>query len=154
MATFNSIFVPTDFSSYAGRALEVAVQLAKDFGAALTLVHAWELPLYSYSELTIVPAQLLSSVEEAAQSALNQALAELRKQVPGANAILSRGYPADEILRVAEDTKVDLIVMGTHGRRGLSHVLLGSVAERVVRRSPVPVLTVRSSHAEHGRSGS
>ncbi|MCK6588757.1 MAG: universal stress protein [Polyangiaceae bacterium] len=144
MATFNRILVPTDFSSFADQALEVAVRLVSDFNASLTLMHVWELPTYVYAELTYAPIDLLTPVESAARAQLHEALAKLKKQVPDAKAVLHGGFPPEEILRGVGDANADLIVMGTHGRRGLSHLLLGSVAERVVRTSPVPVLTIRS----------
>jgi nucleotide-binding universal stress UspA family protein len=145
MATFNSILVPTDFSSHAEHALQVALQLVKDFGASITLLHAYEIATFGYPGFGLAPADLLKPVENAAGSALAQALADLQKDVPGAKAVLRQGYPPDEIVNAVEELNIDLVVMGTHGRRGLSHALLGSVAERVVRACPVPVLTIRAS---------
>ena len=147
MATFKSILVPTDFSNHASHALQIAVGLVRDFGASITLLHVWEIPAYTYSEFAYAPVDLLTPVETAARLQLDDALAELRKQVPGATSILGRGYPAEEILLASAQAGADLIVMGTHGRRGLSHLLLGSVAERVVRTSSIPVLTARSPAA-------
>jgi nucleotide-binding universal stress UspA family protein len=145
MATFNNILVPTDFSTHADHALKVALQLVKDFGASITLLYAYENPALVYPGFAIAPLDLLTPIENAARAELEHALTELQKDVPGAKAVLRRGYPSEEILHAAQELNIDLIVMGTHGRRGLSHALLGSVAERVVRASPVPVLTVRAS---------
>ena len=143
MATFTSILVPTDFSSAAEPALELGIRLARENRATLTLLHTWEVPMYAYSTVPFTPVDLLAPIEDAAKKQLDDKLAEVRKQIPDAKAILMRGFPPEQILAAAAEVKADLVVMGTHGRRGISHALLGSVAERVVRTSTVPVLTVR-----------
>jgi len=89
------------------------------------------------------PVDFITPVREAAEAQLDRALAELRKELPAAGSVLSLGTPWHEIRAAIEATHSDLVVMGTHGRHGVSHALLGSVAEKVVRTSPVPVLTVR-----------
>ena len=88
---------------------------------------------------------LLTSVEEAAKQQFEAALVALRKQRPGATGILRNGVPWQEILAAIDETHADLVVMGTHGRRGIAHALLGSVAEKTVRMSTVPVLTIRAA---------
>jgi nucleotide-binding universal stress UspA family protein len=137
------ILVPTDFNEPAQHALGRAVDLSKRLGAALTLLHVYDIPVYPYTWLE-PSADEAASIRAAAQLHLDQALAELRKQVPEAGAVLSSGAPWEQILKVAKDTQANLIVMGTHGRRGIDHWMLGSVAERTVRLSPIPVLTVRA----------
>ena len=147
MNEFTRILVPTDFGEAASRALNLAVDVSRKFGGSLFLVHAYEVPVAlaaPYPGLPPLPAGYLDSFREAAQARLDRALAELRKEFPEAVGVLRSGAPWEEILEVAKEKSATLIVMGTHGRRGLKHALLGSVAEKVVRLSPVPVLTVRA----------
>jgi nucleotide-binding universal stress UspA family protein len=146
MNQFTHIVVPIDFGEAAMRALDIAVELSKTYGASLSLLHAYEipLPLVPYPGVPPLPSAYTEAFHEAAQRRLDGALAELRKQVPAAKATLACGAPWEKILEVAKKEQASLIVMGTHGRRGLKHALLGSVAEKVVRLSPVPVLTVRA----------
>ena len=143
MNEFKHVLVPVDFSESSARALDVAVDLAARYGASLTLVHACETPVYGYSPAGAIPFDYLTPLQDAAGRELREALAAIHARCPDARALLRSGVPADEILATAAERGADLIVMGTHGRRGIRHMLLGSVAERVVRASPVPVLTVR-----------
>jgi nucleotide-binding universal stress UspA family protein len=143
MQSFRHILVPTDFSECADHALETAVALATLLGTKLTLVHVFEPPVSSYAAYAPGLYFPTEELEVAAKTALDKAAARLRERMPNADAILEAGAPVRQILSTAKDTGADLIVMGTHGRRGISHVLLGSIAERTVRFSPVPVLTVR-----------
>jgi nucleotide-binding universal stress UspA family protein len=144
MTDFKSALVPIDFSESSEQALEVAIGLTERYGASLTLLHVCEPPVYGYPGMAIGAVDLLTPIQDAAKVQLETALEKLKKRVPGAKSILRVGVPWQEILSGAEETKADLIVMGTHGRRFIQHALLGSVAERVVRLSPVPVLTVRA----------
>ncbi len=145
MTTFKKILVPTDFSAYAKDAARLAIELAKRFEATLSFVHvfqsvAYVLPegymLYSAPQLGEILDdldKLLSAEKSAAQSA-------------GASHVdgdLVEGVPATEIVRYAREKGCDLIVMGTHGRTGIKHALLGSIAEKVVRSADCPVLIVR-----------
>jgi nucleotide-binding universal stress UspA family protein len=141
------ILAPTDFSEFSKQAVEVASELAQKFKARLLLVHVVELPAYPIEGL--VPSRLggtfLEDLEE-------QAALELEKVAPAAGGgkteVARRivvGIPYAKIVEVARDENVDLIVMATHGRTGLGHILMGSVAERVVRTAPCPVLTLRAS---------
>jgi nucleotide-binding universal stress UspA family protein len=143
MIMFQHILVPTDFGEAAGRALAIGVEMAHKFGSKLTLVHAYDVAVMAYAEGLNWP---LESFESEARRTLEQALAEVKARYPKAEAVLVRGPAWEQILEVANARGVDLIVMGTHGRRGVSRALMGSQAERVVRFSPVPVLTV----SEHG----
>ena len=142
MTNFNHILVPSDFRTASAKALDVAVTLAKKFDAKVTLLHVWEIPIYPYMDF-MLNTEVISSVEEAATKGLEQALAALRRQLPTAQSQLRTGEAWREILDAIKELQADLVVMGTHGRRGLSHLTLGSVAEKVVRLSPVPVLTVQ-----------
>jgi nucleotide-binding universal stress UspA family protein len=143
MNRFHHILVPLDFEDPSQEALEVALDLALAFDAKLTVLHAWDLPVYSYAGLSYLPPDVATVVEEAAETSLASAMALVIKILPRAKSVLVRGRPDVETLDAAARLKVDLIVMGTHGRRGVSRMLLGSVAEKVVRSSPVPVLTIR-----------
>jgi nucleotide-binding universal stress UspA family protein len=119
----------------------MATELATKFGASLTLLHTYEVPVYGYPGV-VIPADLSDSIRDAAQAHLDRQLAELRKRVPKAEGVLSMGIPWREIGGAIERIHADLVVMGTHGRRGVNRMLVGSVTEKVVRTSPVPVLTV------------
>lgn len=144
MHTFESIIVATDFSECAAAALEDAVAIAAKFDARLLLVHSFMLLVPAYgSGLTFPVAEL----EGAAQASLDAQVAQARKTYPRIEGRLVIGDVTNELLRVAREEEADLIVMGTHGRRGVSRLFLGSVAERVVRTSRVPVLTVSARGA-------
>jgi len=150
MTRFNHILVPVDFELPSQEALEVAVDLALAFDAKLTLMHAWDMPIFAYAgSNSFMTPDMWTPIERAATEQLASTLTVLRKRLPRAESVLSRGAPAVETLAVAHRENADIIVMGTHGRRGLDRVLLGSVAERVVRSSPVPVLTIRGKAQAH-----
>lgn len=142
---FKHILVPTDFGEPSARAVKLAIDLAGRSEAKLTLFHAYEVPLYAYPQVDSIVVDLFTPIEQAAREQLNSALTSVQQKLPQANGILRAGVPWREILGVVEEVGADLIVMGTHGRRGVSHALLGSVAEKIVRLSPVPVLTVRDT---------
>ena len=139
-----TIVVPTDFSASAGRALGLARDLARDAGPAhLILTHAVFVPV----EIEALGVDLqtgLSGIEERVADDLERILVELQDAGISAEYLSARGSPERIILEVASSKNADLIVMGTHGRTGLAHVVLGSVAERVVREAPCPVLTVKA----------
>jgi universal stress protein A len=143
MTPFHHVLVPVDFEESSREALDVAIDLALAFEARLTVFHAWEIPTYAYTSMSYVPVDFWTPLEAAATQDLATTLALVRTRVPGAGSILAKGAPATEILGAVAQSKADLVVMGTHGRQGLGHALLGSVAEKVVRASPVPVLTIR-----------
>jgi nucleotide-binding universal stress UspA family protein len=140
------ILVPTDFSEHAERATEVAAALAAKLGAGLTLLHVAHRPEYAYGQRT---GQSLDDLLPGAQDALDRAVARARQSNLEVEPALVSGTPWESILRVAHERGVDLIVMGTHGRRGVPRALLGSVAEKVLRSSPVPV-TIVSLHDGEG----
>jgi nucleotide-binding universal stress UspA family protein len=144
MQTFKHILVPTDFSASSARAVDLAVTLATAFSAELSLFHAWDIPVYPYMEHVLSSQDLMSSLEKAAGHKLEESLLELKKRVSWAKSVLKAGVPWQEIVATSKALHADLIVMGTHGRRGVNHALLGSVAEKVVRLSEVPVLTVHA----------
>jgi nucleotide-binding universal stress UspA family protein len=142
MIGLKHILVPTDFSEPSERALAAALELARAFDARITLLHVWSVPRTDYAEGLSWP---LDDMERAARRALDGALESMRKRYAKTDALLREGGEAKQILAVASEEECDLIVMGTHGRRGLPRLLLGSVAEKVVRLSPVPVLSVSAT---------
>jgi universal stress protein A len=158
MQIFKNILVPTDFGEPAGQALEMAIELARKFEAKLTLLHVHSIPTtYGHGEVHLPVEELAREARKTLDDALGKvkeryarvdAVLETTRAV---DAVLETGNASERILAVAKDCAADLIVMGTHGRRGLSHVLLGSVAEKVVRGSPIPVLTAGSRGGEAKR---
>lgn len=139
------VLVPTDFSAPSATALAYAMALARRFGAALHVLHTVEEPLaqgWNGFGLPVLP-ELRSEVLAEAQRQLEAAVPRLERDRQATELVTCVGDPCREILRFAKERAVDLIVMGTHGRGGMAHLLLGSVAEKVVREAPCPVLTVR-----------
>lgn len=150
------ILAPVDYSPCSRVALRFAAELAQRLGAVLDVVHVWDRPSY-VSDVVMTrsdplsPKSLIVMIEENARRDLDQFLQSA--ELPAGNAPISRlvsGDPASAILHELKVGHYDLIVIGTHGRTGLTHVLLGSVAEKLVRLSPAPVLTVpdESAHAQ------
>jgi universal stress protein A len=135
------VLVPTDFSADADYALEYAMTLASTLQARLTLLHVIE-PLVVGSVETM-PYTFIQDLEDK----ITQAMAPYHERVTAAGLAcdytIVHGVPFQVIIETARTAHIDLIIMGTHGRTGLRHVLLGSVAERVVRLAPCPVLVVR-----------
>jgi nucleotide-binding universal stress UspA family protein len=148
MRAFKHILVAIDFSECSKSALDLAVDLAETLDADLTLVHAWEVPTWAYSGLQYPAFDIFTTVEQAARRELDLLLADTQKRLPRTKAVLRRGNGAQEIVATAAAVSADLVVTGTHGRTGAKHLFLGSVAERVVRTSPIPVLTVHGSPAK------
>lgn len=143
---FKTILVATDFSDASRLALEYARVLAHRFGAGLRVVHVVETPLPLGSELHV--PEVMSVAERAvhdAQHQLSATMAEFETDDVIGQVLV--GNAAKKIVEYANDHEIDLIVMGTHGRGALAHLLMGSVAERVLRTAPCPVLTVRESDA-------
>jgi universal stress protein A len=142
---YHRILWPTDFSPLAKAALPHAVGLAVDAGAELVLIHV--LPLPTTYATPDVSGALSVSLQRETRVAAQRELRRLKKQVKEPNirmhTVLTEGVPFYQILRVAKRLRCDLIVLATHGRTGLVHAIMGSVAENVIRRAPCPVLTVR-----------
>ncbi len=145
-AEWKRICCPIDFSDASRAAMEVAADLARRFEADLMLLHAYPIPGYTFPDGSVVASpKMMQDLADQAQKHLEEWRLEAEKLV-GAPRVTSEkavGEPAAEILEAARDARADLIVMGTHGRTGLEHALMGSIAERVVRRALCPVLTVR-----------
>ncbi|HYC23640.1 MAG TPA: universal stress protein [Candidatus Bathyarchaeia archaeon] len=145
MQPINRILLATDFSEDSSHALEYAKEIARRFGAQLIVLHADEM-------LAVVPgSHLAEQRRSAAQAALDSTIKDLESKDLSAVSVLRPGVPADEIVKMANDRIVDLVVMGTHGRTGLESLLMGSVAEHVVRHAPCPVLTVRNPNRHDGK---
>jgi nucleotide-binding universal stress UspA family protein len=143
MITIRKILVPTDFSANAALAYPYASTLAATFGASIVLVHVTEPLIYPVGPGQI-PVGWESLESERAEHVADE-LARLRSafgDVP-VSAIRRDGSPALEVVRCARDEAVDLIVVATHGHTGIKHLLMGSNAEKIVRKAPCPVLTVR-----------
>lgn len=145
------ILVPIDFSSGSLRALEYARELARGLGAELLLLYVFEpMDFSGYSENFLPPPQLTQVLGEhhaKARERLARLAEETAASGPRARWLLVDGSPAQRIVETARAEGIDLVVMGTLGRTGVPHLLLGSVAEKVVRLAPCPVLTVRSEAA-------
>lgn len=134
------LLVPVDFSDTSRKALEFARTLAPRLGAEVVLLHVFERPLPMYSD---VPPALIETFYGTALPAAERALADLAESCGGLRTVFREGRSGPEIVTVAEEMSPELIVMGTHGRRGLGRVFFGSTAEYVLRRTRVPVTTVR-----------
>jgi universal stress protein A len=150
MADYRVLVVPYDYSDHARAALKEAAELARRLGGDLHLVHVVQSPLYMYSfayageAAAVIPPIDMTEIREAAMKSLRDVIAEL--DIPGKVEphVLEGASVAETLRETAVDLGADLIVMGTHGRTGLAHAFLGSVAERTLRSAPCPVLTVQA----------
>jgi nucleotide-binding universal stress UspA family protein len=136
-----TILVPTDFQDASLDALATAHDLGGRLGLEIVLLHSYTIPVVVYPGFDPILAPGMP--EEIALTAKN-ALEKLAAEHGVARFVLRAGEPAAEILRAIDELKPALVAMGTHGRRGLAHLLLGSVTEKIVRSSPVPVITVHA----------
>jgi nucleotide-binding universal stress UspA family protein len=136
------ILVPHDFSETAEYALSYALALADKFAARITVVHAYEVPAYGYPDALVASLEFTAEIERTLSKSLEEVKARASSGKVPVEAFLRRGTAWSEITAAATESKADLIVMGTHGRRGVARALLGSVAEKVVRTATCPVLTV------------
>ena len=146
MLSIKTVLVPTDFSEASETALTYGRAMAEAFGASLHLVHVMEdLLAHAWAaEVYVASApNLREEIERESRQRLETMLPEAGRERLQARVALLAGNPFIEIIRYAKAKDIDLIVMGTHGRGPIAHMLLGSVAEKVVRKSPCPVLTVR-----------
>jgi nucleotide-binding universal stress UspA family protein len=136
------ILCPTDFSEYASRALDCGIELARSFASAIWIVHILEPPVLFGAELTSssLVGEVIQVQRERAQTELERAAHFCHTAEIRAVAQLEIGYPGNVLIELSKDA--DLVVIGTHGRTGFQHLMLGSVAERVVRLAKCPVLVV------------
>ena len=151
------ILAPMDFSEASREALRYAVMLAERLDANLEVLHVWEpSPYVSPSALVWLQGEQQSFWEHVERDLSRRLRAWVVEIADGKTSHISTrveaGYTSQAILKAAEQGRFDLIVMGTHGRAGLSHLLLGSVAQRVSRLAPCPVLTVRAQRPDRESS--
>ncbi len=141
MPEIRRILCPVDFSPHSENAVDFALDLSKKLGADVHLVHVYQLPVYALPDGAMMAGpEFTTKVTTELQKALTE-LAQ-RKDAKKLETHLIEGIPYREVVRMTDELGADMIVMGTHGRTGIRHLLLGSVAERVVRSSKVPVVTV------------
>ena len=141
---FRRIVAPTDFSDCAEEAWSLAQRTAQMLGSEMVLVHVFvEPPLYGDAYGGAAAWQVLVEAEKWVADELEKWAAEARKRKITVRTVARNGSPSAEIVELASEEHADLVIMGTHGRGGMSRVLLGSVADRVIRTAPCPVLTVR-----------
>jgi nucleotide-binding universal stress UspA family protein len=136
-----TILVPVDFQDASLDAMAIARELAGQLGLTVVLLHVYAIPVVVYPGFDPI---LAPGLPEEIQAAAKSALDKLAAEQGGLRALLRAGDPAVEILAAIDEMKPALVAMGTHGRKGLAHLLLGSVAERVIRSSAAPVLTVHA----------
>lgn len=147
MKSIRKLLVPTDFSQNAAVALEMAIHIARAFDAEIILLHVIESPSVTLKSVKN-PALLLKGYLEAAKARAMQETKKTQETIQQRGNFRTKtefveGTPFVEIIRAAKNYKVDMIVMGTHGRTGTSHAIIGSTAEKVVRKASCPVLTVK-----------
>ena len=137
------ILVPVDFSEHADQALTYAMELASKLGARLTLLHVIQRPMPGAGGMGVALETYFQQVELMAGETMEDQARCAREAGLECEVAIVQGVPFQQIVDLATTKQADLIVMGTHGRTGLQHLLLGSVAERVVRLAPCPVLITR-----------
>lgn len=139
-----NILVPIDFHEGSAELLDRAVEIAAQLEASITLVHVWQVPVYGFPVGAALPAiDLGKAIEASAKRALDELIESHRDRGVEIRPMLRVGTPWEQILEAAKEVSADLVVMATHGRKGLPRALLGSVAEKVIRMSEIPVLTYR-----------
>jgi len=156
--SLNRILVPVDFSPHSEKAIRYATTLANKFGARISLLHVVEDPFVTgawQAEVFVanIP-ELLDDLKRAAQTQMAEHRKHLAAHGFPVETLVVTGRPSASIVEQASAGRFDLIVMGTHGHTGLTHALLGSVAERVVQKAPCPVLTVRETAPARPKSES
>jgi nucleotide-binding universal stress UspA family protein len=152
MSDYQTIVVPYDFSEHARAALTTAIDLARRLDSDLYLLHVVQLPVYAYPGFhgaAASPQADMAGVRDGAMQSLREIAAAVEGAPGKVETYVVEGTTIVEMIRQSAETLgADLIVMGTHGRTGLAHVFLGSVAERTLRSAPCPVLTVQASEEE------
>lgn len=145
MKIINKILIPTDFSSFSLAALEYVASLAVLYDARIYLLHVVpeDVLVAPYPNVDLNSETIFRDTTEKAQEQMQHFVSDHFKHLHNINQVMRCGEPSNEIVKFVKEEGIDLIVMATHGRTGLAHMLMGSVAEKVVRRSTVPVLTVK-----------
>ena len=142
---FKTILVPLDFSDYTDEIMNVALQLAEKFASAIHLLHVIPNMDYFTPYESFLSVENLVNVQREIEREVGKDMEAVSKNIKGipVTKAIHTGVAFLEIIDYVRTEKIDLVVMGTHGRGGLEHILIGSVAEKVVRKSPCPVLTIR-----------
>ena len=147
------VLVPIDFSDCSKKALQYALPFAKQFGATLQLVHVVPMNYFVGSEFGAIDFPLMEAdLKKSAQKQLDELAAREIGPETAAEVVVRAGQPVAEIVATARKSEADLIILSTHGRTGLRHVFMGSVAENGVRYAPCPVLIVREQEREFLRA--
>jgi nucleotide-binding universal stress UspA family protein len=146
MIEIQKILVPTDFSEYSQHAVKYAVALAQSFKAKLYVVHVWDQSI-AVGPTETFHTEIWVEAEKSEKERLNQVTQRLRTEGIDAEPVFVSGTAYIEIVKTAKELDVDLITLATHGRTGLSHLVFGSTAEKIIRLAPCPVLVVK--HPEH-----
>jgi nucleotide-binding universal stress UspA family protein len=142
-----TILVAVDFSDSSEAALAYAVELAKPLGARLVVMHSYELPVYGFPDGALVASvEVATRIMEGAQTGL-EGMVERYKGEAQLDTLVRQGVPWEEVRAVAEEVDAEMIVIGTHGRKGIARALLGSVAEKILRTSTRPVLAIHAPRA-------
>ncbi|HEY5649576.1 MAG TPA: universal stress protein [Nitrospiria bacterium] len=144
MKKIKKILVPVDFTEHSDRAVDLAADMAGAFHARITLLHVIEQFTYSVTD-TILVVDHYRALREVAEPLMEGLQKKLIRRKMKVEAEIVRGNPAQQIIKKARNQGSDLVIMGTRGRTGIKHVVLGSVAEKVVRLAPCPVVTVGPS---------
>jgi len=158
-STPKTILVATDFGACAEAALDRALALAPALGAKVYLLHAYVMPVAAFPGGEFAPrAEIAPKVIASVQTSLAEVIAKRKQSGVEIIPLAKEGDPRDTVLATAADLGADLVIVGTHGRRGIVRALLGSVAESIVRTSSVPVMTVHAPDASaaakaEGRAG-
>lgn len=148
MFNVKNILLPTDFSNISLSAAEYAVDMAEEYNAKIHLLHVLEKtpPILAIRSLDLSREKIIDSIEKDANEHLNECFEKISKlKKVDIKPVLKKGIDYEEIIKYAENNKIDVIVIATHGRTGILHTLLGSVAEKVIRYSKTPVLVITPS---------
>ena len=143
MLTIQRILVATDFSEASELAVDYALELARTFRATLVLAHVYDVPIVGFPDgVLIASPNVATQIATAAREGLAAAVARHAASGVTLDSVLRQGAVAETVNGIAEEVDADLIVIGTHGRRGIAHAILGSVAEKILRAATRPVLTL------------
>lgn len=155
MHRYSTVMVPYDFSEHSQAALELAVELASRLRSSLHLVHVVQqpAPLHPTPGGVFTPPHLAGELRAEAERGLSAVIERFPPDCEATAHVVEVGNVTDGLAQAAADLDADLVVMGTHGRTGLAHALLGSVAERMLRHAPCPVVTVRADEHDGATAG-